>query len=86
MSVAFSEALLLFTWSLIMYQEHLHLNIIEHFLSFIQPSNSGIGLSGKPKSHYSLWNVLPRGGAWNRAIWPIAEMLANALTANRGEC
>jgi len=50
------------------------------------PNNSGIGLSGKPKSHYSLWNVLPRGGAWNRAIWPIAEMLANALTANRGEC
>ena len=48
--------------------------------------NSGIGLSGKLKSHYSLCNVLPRGGAWNRAIWPIAEMLANALTANRGEC
>jgi len=48
--------------------------------------NSGIGLSGKPKSQYSLWNVLPRGGAWNRAIWPIAEMLANVLTANRGEC
>jgi len=48
--------------------------------------NSGIELSGKPKSNYSRWNALPRGGAWNRAICLIAEMLANALMSNRCEC